>query len=318
MGFYSGKNILVAGAGGICGHAIVKRLLDEGANVRASIHTQRTYDIAHPRLRVSTFDFMNFNECVDAVKDMDIVINSVAYVRGAQAQSNSPMPIIRNNVSPGINLAEASCVEGVDLFGVIGSSVMYPDVSYPVKESEAFDSMPSLSYRGIGWVKRYLEQVYMYFHSISKTKFAMTRTTALYGPHDAFDIEKNHVIPDMIMRADRRDNPFVIWGDGSQTRDFVYIEDLVDGLLLTMEKHPHADPINIASGRATTIKELVETITRLSGYTPKFVYDTTKPTQIPTRLVDVTKAKEILGWQAKYNLETGLKNTIEWYNSTKG
>jgi GDP-L-fucose synthase len=317
MGFYEGKRILVAGAAGISGHAAVRRLLKEGAYIRATIHSQDTYEISHPNMEVRKFDFMKKEDCAEAVKDMDIVINCVAYIRGAKGQTASPMPLVRNNLFPFMNLAEAACEEGVDRFSFVGSSTAYPDVPYPVREDECFNGNPHKVYRGVGWMKRYTEQVCMYYQTISNTKFGMVRTAALYGPNDAFDTSKNHVFPDLIMRAFRREDPFIVWGDGTQVRDPVFIDDLMDGLLLTLEKHPYADPINIATGIKMTVTDIVEVVTRLSGYSPKIVYDTTKPVMIPYRMLDVQKAKDILGWTYKTDFETGMKKTIEWYMENK-
>ena len=317
MGFYTGKNILVAGAGGISGHAAVRRLLEEGAYVLATIHSQDSYEITHPNLTVRKYDFLDYNQCVEACKDMEVVINCVAYIRGAKGQTASPMPLIRGNLFPFMNLAEAACEVGVDRFSFVGSSTEYPDIRHPMKEEECFIGEPHKVYRGVGWLKRYAEQVCMYYQTISKTKFGMVRTAALYGPNDAFNPEKNHVFPDLIMRAFRREDPFVVWGDGTQVRDAVYIDDLMDGLLLTLEKHPIADPINIATGISLTIAEIVEVVTRLSGYSPKIVYDITKPVMIPYRLLDVQKAKDVLGWSYKTSFEEGMKKTIEWYKENK-
>jgi GDP-L-fucose synthase len=313
MGFYAGKNILVAGAGGISGHAAVRRLLEEGANIRATIHSQDAYDIEDKNLEVKKYDFLNYSDCVEACTDMDIVINCVAYIRGAKGQTASPMPLVRGNLFPFMNLAEAACQIGIDRFSFVGSSTAYPDVQYPVKEDECFNGEPHKVYRGVGWMKRYTEQVCMYYQTISKTKFGMVRTAALYGPNDAFNPEKNHVFPDLIMRAFRREDPFIVWGDGTQVRDAVYIDDLMDGLLTTLEKHPMADPINIATGVKMTVKDIVEVVTRLSGYSPEIVYDTTKPVMIPYRMLDVQKAKDIIGWTYKTDFETGMKKTIDWY-----
>jgi GDP-L-fucose synthase len=317
MGFYTDKKVLVAGGGGISGHAAVRRLLAEGAHVLTTIHNQDTYDIVHPNLEVRKYDFMKKADCAEAVKGQEIVFNCVAYIRGAKGQTATPMPLVTNNLIPFMYLAEAACEEGVDRFSFVGSSTAYPEAEYPIKESECFNGTPHKVYRGVGWMKRYTEQVCMYYQTISKTKFGMVRTAALYGPNDAFDSAKNHVVPDLIMRAFRREDPFIVWGDGTQVRDYVYIDDLIDGLLTTVEKYPNADPINIATGVKTTIAQLVEVITRLSGYTPAIVYDTTKPVMLPYRLLDVEKAKEILGWTAPTSLEVGMKKTMDWYVENK-
>ena len=136
MSFYSNKNILVAGAGGITGHSAVKRLLDEGAYVRASIHNSSTYDIQHPRLEVKKYDFMNKEECTDAVKDIEIVIDSLAYVPGRKELANSPMTFLRHNLMLFMNLAEAACESKVDRISYIGSSAVYPDRQWALEENE--------------------------------------------------------------------------------------------------------------------------------------------------------------------------------------
>lgn len=112
-------------------------------------------------------------------------------------------------------------------------------------------------------------------------------------------------------------NPFEIWGDGSQVRDFIYVDDVVDGLLTVLEKSPTARPYNIAYGKGTSVSELVEEITNIYGYSPEFKYDLSKPTMIPTRLVDTTRAKTELGWQSQVSLREGLTKTIDWYNNNK-
>jgi GDP-L-fucose synthase len=315
MSFYTNKKVLVAGAGGFCGHAIVKKLLEDNAIVYAGV--RRSYDIQHKNLTLVNYDFSSKKECLLAAKGMDVIIDSVAQLRGAAGLTENPIPYICGNLFPAIALAEASAEMGVDRFGAIGSTTMYPESDLPVKESEAFDSIPHGLYFGFGVTKRYSEQIYSYFQSVSNTKFGIIRASSIYGPHDYFDFSKNHVVPDIIMRADKRENPFVIWGDGTQIRDFIYVNDMVDGLLLTIEKYATADPINIASGRDTTIRELVETISDLMGYNPQLEYNLTKPTMVPIRRVDISKAKEAIGWQPKFDLRESLKITIDWYMENK-
>jgi nucleoside-diphosphate-sugar epimerase len=318
MTFYTGKNILVTGAAGITGHSAVKRLLDEGANVRAAVGFNRNLNIIHPNLQIVKCDLMNHTDCMNVLKDMDICFNFVAFIRGAkgQTESKNSLDLVRNNLFPSINMFDAAVRTKIDRFGFIGSSTMYPDVSYAVNENEAYDSNPHPLYRGVGWMKRYSEKVIEYYNSISSTKFGIIRTTAIYGPHDAFN-ENGHAIPQLILKADAKMNPFEVWGDGSQTRDFIYVDDVVDAVMTVIEKNPTARPYNVATGKGTTVTELVETITNIYGYKPKFNYDITKPTMIPVRLVDVSRIKNELNWKSKNDLITGLEKTIKWYKENK-
>jgi len=318
MSFYNKKNVLVTGAAGITGYSAVKRLLDDGANVRAAVYSNRKLNIKHPNLEVIQCDLMKHEDCMIVLKDMDICFNFVAFIKGAKGQSDSKnsLDLVRNNLFPSINMFDAAVRSKLDRFGFVGSSTMYPDVSYAVNEDEAYNSEPHKLYRGVGWMKRYSEKVIEYYNSISTTKFGMIRTTAIYGPNDAFN-DDGHVIPQLILKADSNMNPFEVWGDGNQIRDFIYVDDVVDGLMTVVEKNPNATPYNVATGKGTSVKELVETITDIYGYSPEFKYDTTKPTMIPIRLVDVSRIKNELGWQSKYSLRDGLENTINWYKNNK-
>ena len=309
---YSNKNVLVTGAAGIAGHSMVKRLLDEGSYVRATIYTKRKLNLPeHKNLEIITADLNSYNECLDITKDMDIVFNFAAFIRGAGEQIENQVNLIRNNVVPTINMLDACVKSKVDKVGFIGSSTIYPDSNYPVKEDEAFVGNPHSAYYGVAWMKRYAEIVCNHFNNITNTKFSIIRTTAMYGPNDNFN-ERGHVIPQLIMKADSGMNPFEIWGDGNQVRDFTYVDDVIDALLLVTEKS-NGETYNVATGIPTTVTQLVETITDIYGYKPEFKYDLSKPTMIQKRVVDVSKIYKDLNWKAKYNLREGLEKTIEWY-----
>ena len=318
MSFYKNKNVLITGGAGITGNAAVKRMLDEGAYVRATQFTNRKLGIEHENLEIVQCDLMDHKDCMSVLEDMDICLNFVAYIRGAKGQMdpNNYLDLVRRNLFPSINMFDAAVRCKLDRFGFIGSSTMYPNVSRAVKEEDAFEENPHPLYTGVGWMKRYSEKVIEYFNGISNTKFAIVRTSAIYGPHDAFN-ENGHAIPQLILKADAGMNPFEVWGDGTQVRDFIYVDDIVDGLLCVLEKNPNAVPYNVATGKGTTITELVKTITDIYGYEPKFNYDITKPTMIHKRLLNVSKIKEDLGWSAKYDLRAGLEKTIDWYKRNK-
>lgn len=311
MSFFRGKNILVTGAAGLAGSAAVTRLLDEGSNVRATIFNSRKLNIEHKRLETVKCDLHNYQSCIDVTNDIDVVLNFAAYIRGAKGQVDSPTALVRNNVNPAMNMIDAAAASGVDRFGFVGSSTSYPPSDTPILESQGFDDEPYPCYEGVGWMKRYSEKVCQYFHKNSNTKFAMIRTTAIYGPRDNFN-ERGHVVPQLILKADRRDDPFEVWGNGTQIRDFIYVDDLVDGLLYMVENYATADPVNIATGTPTSIKDLAKIITDAYDYRPEFYFDETKPAMIPKRLVDVTKSGE-LGWKAQTDLSAGIMKTVKWF-----
>ncbi len=309
---YNNKNVLVTGAAGISGHSMVKRLLDEDSFVRATVYTKRKLNLPeHKNLEIIKTDLNSYNECLDITKDMDVVFNFVAFIRGAEGQVENQVNLVRNNVVPTINMLDACVKSKVDKVGFIGSSTMYPDADYPVKEDEGFVGNPPSAYFGVAWMKRYAEIVCNHFNNITDTKFSIIRTTAMYGPHDNFN-DRGHVIPQLIMKADSKMDPFEVWGDGTQVRDFTYVDDVIDALLLVTEKS-NGRTYNVATGIPTTVTELAETITDIYGYIPEFKYDLTKPTMISKRMVDVSKIYKELNWKAKHTLREGLEKTIKWY-----
>ena len=309
---YNNKNVLVTGAAGISGHSMVKRLLDEGSFVRATVYTKRKLNLPkHKNLEIIKADLNSHIKCLDVTSDMDFVFNFVAFIRGAEGQVENQVNLVRNNVVPTINMLDACVKSKVDKVGFIGSSTMYPDADYPVKEDEGFVGNPHPAYFGVAWMKRYAEIVCNHFNNITDTKFSIIRTTAMYGPHDNFN-DRGHVIPQSIMKADCGMNPFEIWGDGTQVRDFTYVDDVMDALLLVTEKS-NGRAYNVATGIPTTVTELVETITDIYGYKPEFKYDLTKPIMVSKRVVDVSKIYEELNWKTKHTLREGLEKTIEWY-----
>ena len=309
---YNNKNVLVTGAAGISGHSMVKRLLDEGSFVRATVYTKRKLNLPkHKNLEIIKADLNSHIKCLNMTRDMDVVFNFVAFIRGAEGQVENQVNLVRNNVVPTINMLDACVKSKVDKVGFIGSSTMYPDADYPVREDEAFVGNPHPAYFGVAWMKRYAEIVCNHFNNITDTKFSIIRTTAMYGPHDNFN-DRGHVIPQLIMKADSKMDPFEVWGDGTQVRDFTYVDDVIDALLLVTEKS-NGRTYNVATGIPTTVTELAETITDIYGYIPEFKYDLTKPTMISKRMVDVSKIYKELNWKAKHTLREGLEKTIKWY-----
>lgn len=311
--FWKDKRVLVTGAGGITGQNIIRDLLKRGSKVRAIEGKTRKVNIDHPNLRVDSFDLLDYSSCLQATYKCDIVINCAAVIKGAKGQKTSQLQLVRENVNIGVNMITSAVQNNVKRFGFIGSSTMYPPVEM-VYEYDGFKGDPWVGYLGVGNMKRYLEKVCQQFANESETQFAIARTTALYGPFDDFNLETCHVIPALVNKICHKQNPLEIWGDGSEERNFIYIDDFIDGFLEVIE-HPAVSPVNIANREISTVNDIIKYATKYVGYDPDRNYDVTKPTMIPKRIVSVEKAKKYLGWEAKTSLKEGLQKTIDWYRN---
>jgi len=309
--------VLITGGSGIAGQNLTRELLKRGADVTTTVHNKGLSNI-NKDLKTVFCDFMNIDECRKTINDYDIVLNCAAFIRGAKAQAknNVQLELVRNNIFMALNIITASVENEIPKFGFIGSSTMYPETTYPVEEDEAFDGVPWKGYRGVGWMKRYIEQVCNFYQDISNTKFAIGRTTALYGPYDNFDPELCHVIPATIVKAANKDNPFKIWGDGNEQRNFIYIEDFVDGFLKLVELYAEADPINISSQEISIVNDVVKYSIESANYNPTIEH-IDGPKMIPYRVVSTKKAEKILNWKTSTSLKDGIFKTFEWYNNNK-
>jgi len=202
----------------------------------------------------------------------------------------------------------------VERFLLFSSSTGYPVTDHPVREEEMWSGPTHPSYFGYGWMRRYLERIGEFVASKSNLKIALVRPTAVYGRWDNFDPAASHVIPALIKRAVEKEDPYVVWGTGNEVRDFLHITDLVRGCLLMLEKYATCEPLNIGYGKVVTIREIIDIILKAAGHEAATVkFDAAKPTTIPFRMVDTSKAKRILGFEPTVSLEEGLKDTVEWY-----
>ena len=313
--FYQDKKVLVAGGSGLIGSHTIEELLHRGAQVRATIHSKEPV-IKDDRIEYIQCNLTQREDCARVVQDMDYVILCAANTSGAAVMAQNPIAHITANLLINSQILEAACLAGVSRLLFVSSTTVYPAVTYPVKEEEGFTGEPHPSYFAVGWMKRYIEKLAEFYYQRYGMKIALIRPTNIYGPYDKFDFETSHVLPALMRRAVEKQNPFEVWGDGSAVRDFMYVSDLVEALLLTLENYAECQPLNIGSGQPVTIKESVELILRVTGNPATAIYDASKPTTIPFRVVDLTKAETVLGFKAKVSLEEGLKKTIDWYRST--
>ncbi len=310
--FYKGKKVLITGGTGFIGVNLAQELLKRGARVKITTHN-RPLPFSMDVETVKADLFMK-EDCLNAVKGMDIIFHAAGAVSAAGTTVNNPISPVCDNLVLTSRVLEAAVAEGVDRCLIFSSSTAYPEADHPIKEDEMWLAEPYKVYFGYGWMRRYLEKLGQFISLKSKVKIALVRPTAVYGRWDDFDPVTSHVIPGLIRRALSKEDPYVVWGNGNEVRDFLHVSDLARGCADMIEKYAVCDPVNIGYGKTVTIKEIVDLILRHSGYSnAKVVYDTSKPSTIPFRMVDIDKARQLLGFEPAISLEEGLKDTITWY-----
>ncbi|MDD5473261.1 MAG: NAD-dependent epimerase/dehydratase family protein [Candidatus Methanoperedens sp.] len=315
--FYKDKVILVTGGTGFVGIHLVQELIKNGAKVRITVN-KRPLVIEDKNIETVKADLTKQDDCIKAVKGADFVFHAAGLVSGVGVKSNFMISGITANLVMTAQMLKSACDENIERFLIFSSSTGYPLTNYPVKEEEMWAGPMPPFYSGYGWMRRYFEKLSEFIASNSNMKIAIVRPTAVYGRWDNFDIMTSHFIPALVRKAVEKQNPYEVWGSGEDCRDCLHITDLARGCLLMLEKNANCDPVNIGYGRAYKIKEIVRIILKAAGHeNANVVFNTSKPTAIPFRMVDVSKAKKILGFEPQTTLEEGLKDTVDWYARTR-
>ena len=309
---FKDKRVVVTGGSGFVGTHYLQELLSRGANVVTHTH-ERPLQIQDDRIEV--VENINLEKIDDAMKlidGADYVIHSAGKI-GHPASISTDFQITLNQIVVITNALEASYKCGVKGFVDINSSTGYTDRKYPVTEDEYWDEEPYISYYGYGWMRRYREKVMEHCSHLTDMKIGNARGTAMFGPYDNFDLETCHVIPALIKRVLSGEDPFVVWGSPDVVRDFLYVKDVVNGTLLILEKGESMRPYNLGYGSTVTIGDIVNTILKVTGKTPKVEWDNSKPTTIPFRSCSTERIQNELGFKPKYTFEGGIKETVDWY-----
>lgn len=313
---YKNANVLVTGGTGFVGVNLILKLLSLGANIRATIH-RRAPVIKNEHIDYMEADLTKPEDCRKVVDGMDYVFMCAANTSGAAVMETRPLVHVTPNVVMNTFMLDAAYQAGVKKFLFISSNTVYPNVNHAVKEGEANGEFFE-KYFCVAWMKRFTEILcQMYAQKIKKPmRTVVVRPANIYGPFDDFEWETSHVVPALIRKVIERHRPIEVWGDGNDIKDLIFIDDFIQGMLLAMEKIETFDPINIATGKPCSIKDVLNTAISVDGYTDaEIVFDASKPTMIPKRLIDTSKARELLGFEAKTPIEEGLKSTITWYRS---
>jgi len=305
--FWQNKRVCVTGGAGFLGSFVTKKLQERGAK-EIFIPTIEKYDLVQ----------------IDSIKQMyedcnpDIVIHLAAMVGGIGANLEHPADFFYGNLMMGVQLIHEAWKRGVEKFVALGTICAYPKFTpIPFKEDDLWNGYPEETNAPYGLAKKMLlvqSQAYRQQYGFNSI-FLMP--VNLYGPRDNFNPQSSHVIPALIrkcLEAKAANQPSIeVWGDGSPTREFLYVEDAAEGILLATEKYNGSEPVNLGSGMEISIKDLVTLIARLTGYDGQLVWNTSKPNGQPRRRLNVERADREFGFKALVNFEEGLRRTIEWY-----
>ncbi|HTY14993.1 MAG TPA: GDP-L-fucose synthase [Methanoregulaceae archaeon] len=311
MAFWKDKNILVTGGAGFLGSSIIQCLHKEGVSDN---------QISVPRSK--EMDLRIWENCLEAVKDKDIVIHLAAKVGGIGFNQKYPAFLFYDNAIIGIQVIEAARREGVNKCVILGTVCAYPKFTpVPFQEKDLWNGYPEETNAPYGLAKKMLlvqSQAYRQQYGFNSIYLLPVN---LYGPRDNFNPENSHVIPALIKKfveAVEEDHKTVeVWGTGAASREFLYVDDCARAIVLATERYNKPDPVNIGAGREISIRELVTLIGKLTGFEGEIRWDTSKPDGQPRRCLDVSRAKQEFGFEARTSFEEGLKATIDWYMNNK-
>ena len=308
--FWKNKRVVVTGGSGFLGSHLTGKLADRGA-AHVFVPRRKDYD-----LRV----LENIRRLLRDTK-ADVVLHLAAVVGGIGANREHPAQFFYDNLMMGVPLLHESWVARVKKFVAVGTICSYPkQTPIPFREENIWNGYPEETNAPYGLAKKMLlvqSQAYRQQYGFNSI-FLMP--VNLYGPRDNFDLSSSHVIPALIRKCieakDRGETEIKVWGDGSPTREFLYVEDAAEGILLAAERYDGSEPVNLGSSKEISIKELVELIAKLTGFVGRIVWDPSKPNGQPRRCLDTSRAQEAFGFRAGMMFEEGLNRTIEWYRNS--
>jgi GDP-L-fucose synthase len=311
MGFWDTRRVVVTGGHGFLGSFVVDKLRAAGAK-----------EVVVPRsdkhdLRIQTEALRLYTDARP-----DIVIHLAAVVGGIGANRKNPGRFFHDNAIMGLNVIEAARIAGIEKFVCAGTICSYPKFTpVPFREKDFWNGYPEETNAPYGLAKKMLlVQLQAYQEQYGFNGIYLTPVN-LYGPRDNFDLESSHVIPALIRKcieAKQTDSPEIVaWGTGNATREFLYVEDAAEAIVLASEKYSKPDLVNLGSGEEISVRDLLEMIRSMVGARGAIRWDHTKPDGQPRRSLDTSRAAQEFGWRAKTSLRSGLEKTIEWFTASR-
>jgi GDP-L-fucose synthase len=328
--FWEKKRVVVTGGAGFLGSFVVEKLRQKGCR-----------EIVIPRSKEYNLVEMEAVKRLYKVARPDLVIHLAGLVGGIGANQANPGKFFYDNLMMGIQLMEVGRQVGLQKFVAVGTICSYPKLTpVPFKEDELWNGYPEETNAPYGLAKKMLLVQSQAYRQQYRFNSIVLFPVNLYGPRDNFDLETSHVIPALIRKClegkvkvetevkggsrfssqpqPKPEPVLTVWGSGKPTREFLYVEDAAEGILLAAERYNDSQPVNLGAGFEISIKDLVELIVKLTGFQGKVVWDRSKPDGQPRRCLDTSKADKLFGFRAKTSFEEGLQKTIEWYQSRLG
>ncbi|MEK7594271.1 MAG: GDP-L-fucose synthase [Patescibacteria group bacterium] len=310
MSFWNGKKVLVTGGHGFLGSHLVARLNELGATVTAPSH--KDYDLVDRDQIIKMYDD---NPC-------DMVIHLAAAVGGIGINREHPGKFFYDNLMMGVQSIEYARLKGIPKFVALGTVCAYPKIiPIPFKEDDLWNGYPEETNAPYGLAKKMmLVQSEAYRQEYDYNSIFLLPVN-LYGPGDNFNPDSSHVIPALIKKCvdavDSKAEYIEVWGDGSASREFLFVRDAVEGIILASEKYNKSDPVNLGSSFEIYIKDLVEIIAKETGFKGEIRWDTTKPNGQPRRKLDTSRAEAEFGFKSSTTFEEGMRETIAWYKENE-
>ena len=303
--FFANKKIVVLGGSGFIGSRVAEFLLDR--------HHVDPLNMSLPGS--AEFDLRILESAVAATANADLVIHLAADVGGLPYSTSHPASQFRNCSLIDLQVFEACRINNVGKLVVASSACAYPrDTSYPLVETDLYSGLPQKSNRGYGLAKRMSVAMAGFYREQFDLNVVSLIATNAYGPRDDFDLDTCHVIPAMIQKT-LNDQEITVWGDGSATRDFLFVDDFASALILASEKLEGPEPVNIGSGKEVSIKDLVKLIANVNGFEGVISYDESMPAGQPRRVMSIDQARARMGFDPQTSLEEGVQKTVEWFTS---
>jgi len=309
--FWENQSVCITGGAGFWGSFVVDKLKQYGVE-----------EVFVPK--IEDYDLVNLTDIQRMLHDAKptLIIHLAALAGGIGANRARPADFFYINLMMGTQMIHEAWKFGVKKFVAVGTICAYPKFTpIPFKEEDLWNGYPEETNAPYGLAKKMLLVQAQAYREQYGFNTVYPLPVNLYGPRDNFNLETSHVIPALIRKCveaeEHGDENIILWGDGSPTREFLYVEDAAEGLLMAAERYNGSEPFNLGSGQEISIKDLANLIAKITGYQGNIIWDTSKPNGQPRRALDTSRAEKFFGFKAKTPLEEGLKRTVEWYRQNR-